>query len=177
MLTLTIGPVELYDSVNNKFEDVPSLGVYHFEHSLKAIAEWESIYRIPFLEDNEKSPDMMLSYFQCMCLEDIDTRLMTDKVVNAITNYLSVSPSATNIKNTSRPVNQGTYTSSELIYALMTEAGIPFECDQWNLYRLINLLTIIQQRRSPEKKKSEREILMEQHELNERRKKELHSKG
>lgn len=176
MLKLNIAPVELFNSDTNEFYTVPSQGEYRFEHSLRAISEWESIYCVPFLEGNEKTTDMMLTYFQCMCLTDIDKRLLTTDVVKEITDYLASPQTATHI-DMPHEENHGTYTSSELIYALMVEAGIPFECDTWNLNRLINVLTIVQQRRSPKKMKSKRTILEEQRALNEQRRARLHTKG
>lgn len=176
MLRLTIAPAELFNEETNEFYTVPSNGEYRFEHSLKAISEWESIYCVPFLAENKKSTDMMLTYFQCMCLTDIDKRLFTPQVVQAINEYLASPQTATHIDMVAEG-NKGTYTSSELIYALMVEAGIPFECDTWNLNRLINVLTIVQQRQSPKKKKSKRTILEEQRELNEQRRKRFHTKG
>lgn len=177
MLTLKIDDVEVYDDRNNQFETIKSKGYYHFEHSLKSVSKWEETYCKPFLDDGKKSSSELRTYCAYMCLEDIDIRLMTDEVVLAITEYIRKVPSATRIKDGPQPASNS-YTSSELIYAILAEFGIPFDCDKWNLYRLINLIRIMQDRANPDKKKVPvNQILRDNARLNEERKRALHTKG
>lgn len=177
MLTLKIEDEELYDDRTNQFTTIHSNGYYHFEHSLKAVAKWESMYCKPFLDDSEKSFKELRMYCAYMCREDIDIRLITDPVIMEITGYIRKVPSATSIKDGPTPASNS-YTSSELIYAIMAEFGIPFDCDEWNLYRLINLIKIMQDRANPDKKKVPvNQILKDNARINEERRKALHSKG
>ena len=56
MLKLEIEPQEYYDEEKNLFITTKG-GIYHFEHSLKAIAKWESIWKKPFLQSDKKTYD------------------------------------------------------------------------------------------------------------------------
>jgi len=177
MLTLKIEDEELFDDRTNEFITVHSNGYYHFEHSLKAISKWESTYCKPFLDDSEKTFKELRMYCAYMCQEDIDVRLITDPVVMEITGYIRKVPSATSVKDEPTSASNS-YTSSELIYAIMAEFRIPFDCDEWNLYRLINLIKIMQDRANPDKKKVPiNQVLKDNARINRERRKALRSKG
>jgi len=177
VLTLKIKDEELFDDQTNEFIIVHSNGYYHFEHSLKAVAKWESMYCKPFLDDSEKTFKELRMYCAYMCLEDIDVRLITDPVIMEITSYIRKVPSATTVKDEPMAASNS-YTSSELIYAIMAEFRIPFDCDEWNLYRLINLIKIMQDRASPDKKKIPvNQILKDNARINRERRNALRSKG
>jgi hypothetical protein len=67
--------------------------------------------------------------------------------------------------------------TSEIIYYWMIELGIPFECQEWNLNRLLTLIKVCNIKRAPKKKMNSSEIRQQQQDLNERRRKELGSRG
>ena len=60
--------------------------------------------------------------------------------------------------------------------AMMAEAGIPFECQYWNINRLLVLLNVIEARRNP-KKMSQAEIYKQNADLNAQRKAQLNTRG
>lgn len=65
--------------------------------------------------------------------------------------------------------NSRTIMTSEVIYAWMANAGIPFECDKWNVNRLLMLVSVISEFNKPRKQMSEAEILRRQREINQKR--------
>ena len=65
MLELDIPSGELYNSETNRF--IPYDGAHlSLEHSLVSVAKWESIHKVPFLDDKPKSEEDMLDYIRCM---------------------------------------------------------------------------------------------------------------
>ena len=65
MLTIIIEGTELYDEETESFETVGDV-VLELEHSLATVSKWESKYKKPFLGKNEKTPEELLGYVQCM---------------------------------------------------------------------------------------------------------------
>ena len=59
--------------------------------------------------------------------------------------------------------------TSEVIYAYMANARIPFECETWNLHRLLTLLNVIGELNAPKKKQTESQTLAEYDRINQER--------
>ena len=70
MLIIDTPEREFYNEETNQFIKVPGR-ILHFEHTLKVLAEWESLYRKPFLTREEKTTAELFDYFILMCQEDI----------------------------------------------------------------------------------------------------------
>ena len=75
-----------------------------------------------------------------------------------------------------RPYRPETVTS-ELIYYWMVGYNIPFTCEEWHLNRLLNLIRICHIKNGPQKKASPAQTAARYREMNERRKRELGTKG
>ena len=174
MLKLEIEPQEYYDEEKNLFKTTKG-GTYHFEHSLKSIARWESKWKKPFLQSDEKTTDEWVSYFKCMCFEEISDDLLTQDVLTKLAKYMGESQTATHVKKDGN--HNGAVVTSEVLYMELAELGIPFEVDRWNLSRLVAIISVGAARRQPKKKMSRREIARQNHDLNEQRLKKLKSKG
>lgn len=163
---------EMFDEETNRFVKVRSEGiVFHFEHSLSAISVWEAKYRKPFISNKSISPEELIDYICMMNLDDdFDINLLTPENITEITEYIGdTNPTATVITSTDNNRNSRTIMTSEVIYAWMANAGIPFECDKWNVNRLLILVSVISEFNKPRKKMSEAEILRRQHEINQKR--------
>lgn len=153
-------------------------GTYRFEHSLKAIARWEEFWKLPYLSNADRfTREQTLSYYCCMC-EDatIDYRLINHDVEKVLIDRINDRATATTIQNGSSGPSAKVVTSEE-IYANMAMAQVPYSCEDWHFNRLLMVLTIIGDKHSPKKKMSREEIYAQNRDLNERRKKELNTKG
>ena len=177
MIQLTFEDVDLFDNEHQVFLPTLKGGTYRFEHSLRAIASWEESHLKPFLVKDEKTTQEIFDYFQCMCLDPgFDPRLIQVKQEEALVSYMAVQPSATTIKK-DQGVPNGRFETSETIYATMVMMGIPFECQDWNIYRLFNMIEVISNRSSPKKKMTPHQIMEQNRTLNEQRKRQMHTKG
>ena len=87
----------------------------------------------------------------------------------------SYTPSATRITPTDG--GKGKVITAEVIYAWMAGANIPFECDTWNLKKLLLLLNVVSAQQNPPKKKSYDETIRDYKSLNEKRKAEMNTRG
>ena len=95
-----------------------------------------------------------------------------------ITTNIEAPMTATTFNNL--PNNRGgkEQLTSEYIYYLMIEAGVPIELEKWHLNRLITLLNIIGVKRDPHAKKMTKGQVMRQNaSLNAARRQAMHSRG
>lgn len=168
--------MEMYDSATNTFSTIPG-GAYAFEHSLKSISDWEAIYKKPFLSDTESHTDAeMAHYCRLMAIaEEPSIELFTSKNYQELIEYIKDPQTATTLRS-SKQAGPKRIITSEVVYAMMAEAGIPFECQYWNINRLLVLLNVIEARRNP-KKMSESEIFKQNADLNAQRKERLNTRG
>lgn len=177
MIKLHLEDATFFDETTNEFTNVTG-GVYTFEHSLKAIAEWESRWRKPFLINEKKTTEQLLDYYIDMAVgQKPNPYLFTPAVINELNKYISESPTATKIVSSESSSQNHSYVTSESLYAMMAMGGVPFECDTWNINRLVILLQVISERSKPQKKMSTQEILAQNRRLNQERRRKMKTKG
>lgn len=166
----------MYDSVANTFS-ISTGGTYLFEHSLKSISEWEAIYKKPFLSDTKSHTDAeMAHYCRLMAVNEAPPiELFTSKNYRELIEYIKDPQTATTISS-SKHTGPRRIITSEVVYAMMVEAGVPFECQYWNINRLLVLLNVIEARRNP-KKMSQAEVYKQNVDLNAERKARLNTRG
>lgn len=114
-------------------------------HSLSAVAEWESVYKRSFLETPPQTGEELVYYIRCMSDSPLPrdfSKRLDNSVQVKIADYLQDGATATVLM--SPPSNGGPrdVMTSELIYWYMSQLGIPFECDKWNLNRLLTLIRL-----------------------------------
>lgn len=181
MLSILVGAAELYDEEKQEF--VVDGGFWlELEHSLLSMSKWESKWEVPFLSTKDKTPEQTLSYIEMMVvspnppagvLQQLDQTNLDD-----IGAYIERKMTATWFSDDGKKGSRSSEViTSELVYYWMSSFNIPFECEHWNLNRLFTLLRIHQAKSQTQKKKSRAEIMRENRELNERRKRELQTKG
>lgn len=180
MLPISIPARELFNEQTGEFL---TIGPYYLEleHSLKSISKWEAKTHKSFFEGNGMSPEDFREYVRCMTLNRV-----TDPTVyqflrpidfKEIGEYMTDTMSA----KTFRPKKKkGPHVvmTSETIYSLMIAYGIPFECDKWHFNRLSSLIKTCEQNGMGEgggMSYSERQRYY--NELNDQRRKMLHTKG
>ena len=154
------------------------------EHSLVAIARWESKWHVAFLDPKVvKTDEMMLDYIRCMTITQNVNPLVylviaeSQELMKEINDYIDDPMTATTFVDYGPKKGYGEYVTNELIYYWMTVSNIPFECEKWHLNRLMTLIRICSEKNQPSKKMKKSEILNRNKELNALRKAKTGSKG
>lgn len=179
MLTITVPGVELFDETSKTFKTSTDF-VLSVEHSLVSLSKWESKYEKPFLGKEQKTNAEVIGYIKCMTLtpdvpDEVYTRLSSDNL-EAINKYINEKMTATWFaEDTSRPSRE--IVTAEIIYYWLVGSQIPLECENWHLNRLFTLIRVISEKNSPKKKMSPREISARNHDLNQKRLRELNTRG
>lgn len=176
MLTMRIKN-ELFNPTTSEFIEIDK--TFRFEHSLKSVAKWEAKYRKPFLVETPHTAPELMDYYSCMCLDSgFKLIYLNQDSVDKLNKYISESQTATKVTFNDHS-RSGSYVSSEVLYASMAMAGVPFEADRWHLSRLMALLGVISVKSDNGKtnKMSRAEVLEQNRALNEQRRRELGSKG
>ena len=157
------------------------------EHSLIAISKWESKYHKPFLKEEEKTPEELKYYIECMTITpNVDPNIyktMPSWQVEEILNYIKDPMTATwfgddGKKSSGRGVKEEIITS-ELIYYWMVALQIPAEYEKWHINRLLTLIQVCNVKNAPNdnKKMSKNEISRNYDAINAARRAKLHTKG
>lgn len=187
MLSLFVDSIEFYDSDKNEFIYTKPQTIV-MEHSLVAISKWESKFHKPFwnASGDSMTHEELIYYFMCMTItQNVDPILYNrfgKKQYEEIVNYMQDPMTATwfSGQNTSDghkvPVRRKTITS-EVVYAIMVEYGIPFECQKWHVNRLFTLIKVLQEREKPASKYSPKETMAKYSSLNKQRRALMNSKG
>ena len=176
MLILNLGNVEVWDPLENLFSRTEDR-IVKLEHSLYSIAQWESKWRKPFLVQEAKTEEEMISYIELMVVEgDMDVDLLTVDHLNEIAKYMETDMSATTVRNLETG-GSGMIITSEVMYAQMCNGQVNWEAQYWHFSRLNKLLRVLSEMNSEKKKMDKRDVLKQNHELNEQRKREMKSKG
>lgn len=182
MLELTIASYQSYDRETKERVVVPSFTL-QLEHSLVAISKWESKYEKPFLTNDAKSEEEIIYYTRCMTLnEDVPDRVfnrLSVEDIHDISEYISKKHTATWFSESEDKSVGGdnSVITSEVIYYWMVSLGIPFECETWNLNRLITLVRVINAKNQPPKKMNRTDAMARARALNRQRKAELKTRG
>ena len=151
MLKIEVKATEYYDESTNTFINVEPKTLL-LEHSLKSLYDWESKHKKRFLEtsENQLSPEETFDYIKCMTLNEEtisdETYFAISKVdIERILNYIQDPMTATtffDFKKAGKGKGKTEKISAEIIYYWMLQAGIPFECENWHLNRLLTLLRV-----------------------------------
>ena len=187
MLSLVIEPKEFFNEETNEFSYTKPQ-VIVMEHSLVAIAKWESKYHKPFftVNKNEKrSISEWMDYFMFMTItQNVDPMIYQafgKNEFDTITAYMEDQMTATWFSNQNGPKkgsgSSGKAITNEVIYAIMVELGIPFECQKWHINRLFTLIKVLQERSKEPSKKGRKETMSQYSSLNRQRRALMGSKG
>lgn len=179
---ITVPEQEFFNSEKNEFYTIKST-TFKIEHSLVAIAKWESKWHIAFLDDKtEKTNEMMIDYIRCMTIsQNVDPQVyyhLTPDIIQEINEYIDDPMTATVFNDLNKQKgNRGEFVTNELIYYWMIAQNIPLECEKWHLNRLMTLIRVCSEKNAPSKKMNRRDILNRNRALNEARKKASGSRG
>lgn len=164
----------------NEFVEVPEVRL-KLEHSLVSLSKWEAKWEKPFLGTGDKTEEQTVDYVRMMILgespaQEVFARLSNENYTE-IQNYINAKMSATWFSDTVRKTPLLEIITAELIYYWMISLGIPFECQEWHLNRLLTLVKVCIEKNAPPKQMSPAELAMRNRALNEQRKRELNTKG
>lgn len=182
MLQINVVLSESYNEETQEF--LEETWPLRLEHSLVSLSKWESKYEKPFLNNDEKSVDEVMTYIRMMDLDEETPPGVFQRISNeqylAINEYINAKRSATwfNETNKSKP-NSQTITS-ELVYYWMTSYEIPWDAENWHLNRLFTLLRVFSAERDTgdkSKKTNTQSLAAQRRALNEKRKKEMQTRG
>ena len=180
MLKITIPQTELWDEVHEEFLNVKGQTLT-LEHSLVSLSKWEAKWHKPFISTEKKTLEETLDYARCMTLtQNVDPLVylcLTDRNLEEINAYIEAPMTATWFSEKKGGAKSTQKVTSELIYYWMVSYQIPFECQKWHLNRLLTLIRVCNEENKPQKKKSQREIMRRNAELNAARRKKWHSRG
>lgn len=186
MFEILVPKTEMFNESSNEFVESKET-VLRLEHSLVSISKWESKWKKPFFGNSKKDQKTIpefKDYIRCMTLnQNVDPsvyRALTGDMIRSISEYVASDLSATWFTDkhpqSQRPGQRETVTS-ELVYYWMVTFNIPFECQKWHFSRLMALIRICAIKNNPGKKMSKHEIISRNRDLNNQRKKALHTKG
>lgn len=178
MLSLKVNEQEFWDEDREEFVYVPEL-ILELEHSLLSISKWETKYKRPFLSETKgpKTQEEIVDYVRFMTLnENVNPTIynsLTEEQFNQIFEYIQDPATATTFKKKPRKA-VSSYITSEIIYWEMSQFGIPFECEKWNLNRLLTLLRVCDEKGQPPKKMGQDALLRQYAGVNAKRRPRKH---
>lgn len=179
MLEINVKRVEFYDESIGEFVTIEPRTL-HLEHSLYAIAKWESKWKKAFLADDKrhkKTQEQLIDYIRCMILDDdvdpLIVNALTQEQLDQIAAYMDDTMTATwfNDKNINLGQGKNDIVTSELVYYWMAASQIPFETQYWHFNRLMTLLKVASIKSQPSKKMSKQDVLRQNHAINKARRK------
>lgn len=198
MLHIKIPPKENYwDEINERFLSFDGCEIL-LEHSLYTVCIWEGITHKAFV-GTEKNDEDLLLYMRCMCVNDVPDmafNLLTQGDFERIQEYISDDQTATTFSSNgsvSGASKKKEVITSEVLYYLMISRRIPIEFQHWHFGRLMVLLRVFSEKdkeaelaakrknggkgKSRISAKEQNDLARKYHDLNERRKRELNTRG
>ncbi len=180
MLRITVPPFELFDNASNQFIQVKAQTL-QLEHSLVSLSKWEAKWHKPFLSSEEKTTEEILDYIRCMTItqnvEPLVYSGLTSSNMDEISAYINDSNTATWFKDEQKHGRSREVITSEVIYWWMIALNIPPEYQKWHLNRLLTLIRVCNEKNTPPKKMSRKELARHNRSLNEARKRALNTHG
>ena len=182
MLTLTIATSpEQFNESTLEFVEGESVTV-DLEHSLYAMALWESKWKLPFLTNEVKTTEQTLDYINHMIVDRGLNRsylnFLTQEHINTVEEYINDPMSAVVINQvpTKKQV-RGSVPYAEVIYSQMFQFQIDMSCEHWHLNRLLTLIRVCAIRSNPDDKMPAAERNKSNAELNAQRREQMKTKG
>lgn len=159
-----------------------------FEHSLVSLSKWEEEYEKPFYnpkKDESISPEEWDKYFEFMLVRPRKSfhlvQLLSIEQKTLLIGYIQKKATATTINKIQTHQGPKENPTSELMYYWLASFRIPFHpTETWHLNRLLTLVEIFSAKQAPVPKQGRRntaKLAQNMREINERRMRELGTKG
>jgi hypothetical protein len=179
MLRLKVTTKEGFDEASSEFVS-SDYAVLELEHSLLSLSKWESKWEIPFLNTESKSDAQVLDYVRMMYSGDEFpenlVQALTREHYEQINQYINAKMTATWFNDDQNAQSREIITA-ELIYYWMISLGVPFECQNWHLNRLLTLIKVCNIKNAPKKKLTSADAARRNREINQQRRDQMRSKG
>jgi len=184
-IKIEVAATSFFNEITERFIEVKPTTLT-LEHSLIAISKWESKYHIPFLKEDEKTPEQLEYYFKCMTInQNVDPyvyKALTVSQQKEILDYIHDPMTATWFGDDENKPGKGRgrkkeVITSELIYYWMVALQIPSEYEKWHLNRLLTLIQVCNSYNQPPKKMSKNDIIRNNDALNAARRAKMHTRG
>jgi hypothetical protein len=179
MLRLKIVMAEGFDDDASQFVET-EVQVLELEHSLLSLSKWESKWEVPFLGRDDKTTEQTLDYVRMMFSGDEFPEAVLEKFSAAdfdtINAYVNAKMTATTFPKVRDEPNREVVTA-EIIYYWMISLGIPFECQEWHLARLLALIKVCNIKNAPKEKGGTKFSAADRRSLNEQRRRDLGTRG
>lgn len=157
MLELTIVTKgEQFNEDTLEFIDAETITIA-LNHSLYAMAQWESKWKLPFLTKDEKTDEQTLDYIETMIVDRGFNRSylnrLTQEHIHAVEAYINDPMSAVVINQApTKGPSRITIPYAEVIYSQMFQFQIDMSCEHWHLNRLLTLIRVCAIRSNPDDK-------------------------
>lgn len=178
-LKIPISP-EGWDEEKQEFVE-PTIKTLQLEHSLVSLSKWESKWCKAFLTNKEKTAEEILDYIKRMTItQNVDPDVyshLTPENISEVEKYINAPMTATYISEDKIGKKSNETVTAELIYYWMIALQIPVEFQKWHLNRLLTLIKVCNIKNTPPKKRSKRDIMRSNAELNAARRKQLNTRG
>lgn len=167
MLELKIEKQDLLNEETYEIVSIPET-ILQLEHSLISISKWEMKHKKPFLSQDEKTAEEILSYIECMSLKKISDpivyKYLSNEIVKKIVDYIGDTMTATwfNEKNMPKGKSNNEVVTAEVIYYWMIALQIPPQYEKWHLNKLLTLIKVTNIKNNPSKKKMSKEEILRQ---------------
>lgn len=184
-LRIEIKAREIWLPTEERFVDIDDVTI-HIEHSLAAIAKWESRWEKPFFSNEALTGDELIDYVRCMTLEEGISRYvylaLGGENMEIIHKYIKRKMTAAWFKDApgkgkKKSGKSGQTMTADIIYSYMVELGIPFECEHWHFNRLMTLIRVCAESQAASPKMSKKDVFAQNAMLNARRRARLGSRG
>lgn len=180
MLEITVPEREFWDESKELFFKTPKVKLT-LEHSLISLSKWEMTWQKPFLGKEDKTTEETFDYVRCMTINknvpDYVYKALTEDDMDRITAYLDNKMTATRITRHRKGRASNEIVTSEIIYYWMIMYGIPFECQKWNLNRLLTLIEVCELKSGNTPKMGRNDIIKQNAALNAARRAKHHTRG